>query len=170
MLAIATVKSAVPAGSPLNAIKGVNQSTLMNKTNMQLVLAHWGDRSLNLDESFRFTLSHKAMPLDIQQGVLKVDPTYLTKYAIDCDPSIQRQLTADSLRGLDTAVFVTRWKDYDPKFLEMLFDNVAKKTTTIQLATELLIHGVIPANRKNLPIAQDVILKRPKTLLQMDTA
>ena len=169
MLAIATVKSAVPAGSPLNAIKGVNQSTLMNKTNMKLVLENWGDRSLNLDESFRFTLSHKAMPLDIQQGVLKVAPEYLTKYAIDCDPSIQRQLTADSLRGLDTAVFVTRWKDYDPKFLEMLFDNVAKKTTTIQLATELLIHGVIPANRKTLPIAQDVILKRPKTLLQMDT-
>ena len=169
MLAIATVKSAVPAGSPLNAIKGVNQSTLMNKTNMKLVLENWGDRNINLDESFRFTLSHKAMPLDIQQGVLKVDPTYLTKYAIDCDPSIQRQLTADSLRGLDTAVFVTRWKDYDPKFLEMLFDNVAKKTTTIQLATELLIHGVIPANRKTLPIAQDVILKRPKTLLQMDT-
>ena len=169
MLAIATVKSAVPAGSPLNAIKGVNQSTLMNKSNMKLVLEHWGDRSLNLDESFRFTLSHKAMPLDIQQGVLKVAPEYLTKYAIDCDPSIQRQLTADSLRGLDTAVFVTRWKDYDPKFLEMLFDNVAKKTTTIQLATELLIHGVIPANRKTLPIAQDVILKRPKTLLQMDT-
>ena len=169
MLAIATVKSAVPAGSPLNAIKGVNQSTLMNKTNMKLVLENWGDRSLNLDESFRFTLSHKAMPLDIQQGVLKVAPEYLTKYAIDCDPSIQRQLTADSLRGLDTAVFVTRWKDYDQKFLEMLFDNVAKKTTTIQLATELLIHGVIPANRKTLPIAQDVILKRPKTLLQMDT-
>ena len=169
MLAIATVKSAVPAGSPLNAIKGVNQSTLMNKSNMKLVLEHWGDRNINLDESFRFTLSHKAMPLDIQQGVLKVDPTYLTKYAIDCDPSIQRQLTADSLRGLDTAVCVTRWKDYDPKFLEMLFDNVAKKTTTIQLATELLIHGVIPANRKTLPIAQDVILKRPKTLLQMDT-
>ncbi len=169
MLAIATVKSAVPAGSPLNAIKGVNQSTLMNKTNMKLVLENWGDRSLNLDESFRFTLSHKAMPLDIQQGVLKVAPEYLTKYAIDCDPSIQRQLTADSLRGLDTAVFVTRWKDYDPKFLEMLFDNVAKKTTTTQLATELLIHGVIPANRKTLTIAQDVILKRPKTLLQMDT-
>ena len=169
MLAIATVKSAVPAGSPLNAIKGVNQSTLMNKTNMKLVLENWGDRNINLDESFRFTLSHKAMPLDIQQGVLKVDPTYLTKYAIDCAPSIQRQLTEDSLRGLDTAVFVTRWKDYDPKFLEMLFENVAKKTTTIQLATELLIHGVIPANRKTLPIAQDVILKRPKTLLQMDT-
>ena len=169
MLAIATVKSAVPAGSPLNAIKGVNQSTLMNKTNMKLVLENWGDRNINLDESFRFTLSHKAMPLDIQQGVLKVDPTYLTKYAIDCDPSIQRQLTEDSLRGLDTAVFVTRWKDYDKKFLEMLFENVAKKTTTIQLATELLIHGVIPANRKTLPIAQDVILKRPKTLLQMDT-
>lgn len=168
MLAIAALKTAVPAGSPLGVITNVNQSTLMNKKYIQIVLDNWSDRTLNLDESLKFTIAHKAMPLDIQRSLLKVAPNYLTRYAIDVDPSIQRSLTEESLKGLDTASHVTRWREYYPKFIEMLFANVARRDTTVSLAQQLLIHGDVPVNKTTLPIVQGILLKRPATLANME--